>query len=71
MSHFITGHAAVLVTSYRHHAFQVQFCYLSFLRMMSMKTIVQTGEHLLSLILQSLIFTPEHPQGQHDKKHQN
>lgn len=71
MSHFITGHAAVLMTGYRHHAFQVQFCHLPFFRMISMETIVQTGEHLLPLVLQSLIFTPEHPQGQHDKEHQD
>lgn len=71
MSHFITGHAAVLVTSHRHHAFQVQFCHLPFFRMMSMKTIVQTREHLLSLILQSLVFTPEHPQGQHDEEQED
>lgn len=71
MSHFITGHTAVLMTSYKHHAFQVQFCHLPFFRMISMETIVQTGEHLLQLVLQSLIFTPGHPQVQHDKEHQD
>lgn len=69
LSHFVTGQTAVLMPTHWHHAFQVQFCNLPLFGMVSVKAIVQTGEHLLPLVLQSLVFTSKHPQGQHNKQH--
>lgn len=71
LSHLVTGQAAVLVAAHRHHALQVQLGHLPLFGMVSVEAVVQTGQHLLPLILQSLVLTPEHPQGQHDQQHQN
>lgn len=69
LSHFITGQTAVLMPTHWYHAFQVQLCNLPLFGMVSMKAVVQTGQHLLPLVLQSLVFTSKHPQGQHNKQH--
>lgn len=36
-----------------------------------MEAVVQTREHLLPLILQPLVLTSQHSQGQHNEQHQD
>lgn len=69
LPHFVTGQTTVLLPTDGHHALQVQLGNLPLLGMVSVEAVVQTGEHLLPLILQSLVLTSEHAQGQHDEQH--
>lgn len=71
LPHFVTGQTAVLLPTDRHHALQVQLCNLPLLGMVSVKAVVQTGQHLLPLILQPLVLTSKHSQGQHNEQHQD
>lgn len=71
LSHLVTGQTAVLVAAHRHHALQVQLGHLPLFGMVSVEAVMQTGQHLLPLVLQSPVLTSEHPQGQHNQQHQN
>lgn len=68
--HFVAGQTAVLLPTDGHHALQVQLCNLP-LGMVSVKAVVQAGEHLLPLVLQSLVLASQHSQGQHNEQHQD
>ena len=71
LPHLIARQTAVLVATHRHHALQVQLGNLPLFGVASVEAVVQTGQHLLPLVLQPLVLAPQHPQGQHDQQHQD
>lgn len=71
LPHLVAGQAAVLVARHGHHALQVQFGHVAFLGVVAVEAVVEPRQHLLPLVLQTLVLAAQHPQRQHDEQHQD